>query len=60
MKAWIVPPTDGAWVVKDVPAPEPGRSKGLLKIRASGLGHTDGRRTAASCPGPFTRDQRRE
>ncbi len=55
MKAAIVPLTNGAWVVKDVPAPVPGPSQVLLKIRASGICYTDVHQTRGELPGPFPR-----
>ena len=41
MRAAIVPSVNAAWVVKDVPTPEPGATQVLVKIRASGICYTD-------------------
>ena len=37
MRAAIVPSVNGAWVLKEVPTPEPGPNQVLIKIRASGI-----------------------
>ena len=55
MKAAIVPSKNGACFVKDVPAPEPGPSQVLLRIRASGVCYTDVHQTRGELPGPFPR-----
>jgi D-arabinose 1-dehydrogenase-like Zn-dependent alcohol dehydrogenase len=55
MKAAIVPAVKSAWVVKDVPTPEPGPNQVLIKIRASGMCYTDVHQTHGAIPGPFPR-----
>jgi 2-desacetyl-2-hydroxyethyl bacteriochlorophyllide A dehydrogenase len=55
MKAAIVPAAHGAWVLKDLPTPEPGPGQVLVKIRASGICYTDVHQTHGELPGPFPR-----
>ena len=55
MKAAIVPSANGAWVLKEVPTPQPGPNQVLLKIRASGICYTDVHQTRGELPGPFPR-----
>jgi alcohol dehydrogenase len=55
MKAAIVPSIKGAWVVNDVPTPEPGPTQVLLKIHASGICYTDVHQTRGELPGQFPR-----
>jgi len=53
MKAAIVPAVNGAWVIRDVPRPEPGPSQVLIKIRASGMCYTDVHQTHGAFHNPF-------
>jgi alcohol dehydrogenase len=55
MKAAIVPSANGAWVIQEVPTPEPGPSQVLIKIRASGMCYTDVHQTRGDLPSPFPR-----
>jgi alcohol dehydrogenase len=55
MKAAIVPSANSAWVLKEVPTPEPGPNQVLIKIRASGICYTDVHQTHGGIPGAFPR-----
>src|SRR6516165_10325298 len=55
MRAAIVPSTNSAWVLQEVPTPEPGPNQILIKIRASGMCYTDVHQTRGEIPGPFPR-----
>ncbi len=55
MRAAIVPSTNSAWVLREVPTPEPGPNQVLLKIHASGICYTDVHQTRGELPGPFPR-----
>jgi D-arabinose 1-dehydrogenase-like Zn-dependent alcohol dehydrogenase len=55
MKAAIVPAANSAWVLQDVPTPEPGPNQVLIKIHASGLCYTDIHQTKNELPGIFPR-----
>jgi alcohol dehydrogenase len=55
MKAAIVPSANSAWVLKEVPTPEPGSNQVLIKIRASGICYTDVHQTHGGIPGAFPR-----
>jgi alcohol dehydrogenase len=55
MKAAIVPSPNAAWVVKDVPTPQPGPSQILLRIHARGICYTDVHQTRGELPGAFPR-----
>jgi alcohol dehydrogenase len=55
MKAAIVPSANSAWVLKEVPTPEPGPNQVLIKIRASGICYTDVHQTHGGIPGVFPR-----
>ncbi len=41
MRTAIVPSANSAWVLREVPTPEPGPNQVLIKIRASGICYTD-------------------
>ena len=41
MKAAVVPSAGAPWEVREMPAPEPGPTQVLIRIRASGLCYTD-------------------
>jgi len=41
MKAAVVPAVNARWEVREIPAPEPGPTQVLIRIRASGLCYTD-------------------
>ena len=51
----IVPSTNSAWVLREVPTPEPGPNQILIKIRASGMCYTDVHQTHGGIPGTFPR-----
>jgi dehydrogenase len=53
MKAAIVPAAKSAWVLKEVPTPQPGPNQVLIKIRASGMCYTDVHQTHGAIPIPF-------
>jgi D-arabinose 1-dehydrogenase-like Zn-dependent alcohol dehydrogenase len=53
MKAAIVPAANSAWVLKDIPTPEPGPNQVLIKIRASGMCYTDVHQTHGMIPLSF-------
>jgi alcohol dehydrogenase len=55
MRAAIVPSTNSAWVLGEVPMPEPGPNQVLIKIRASGMCYTDVHQTHGDIPGSFPR-----
>jgi alcohol dehydrogenase len=55
MKAAIVPAANSAWVLKEVPTPEPGPNQVLIKIRASGMCYTDVHQAHGGVPGAFPR-----
>jgi D-arabinose 1-dehydrogenase-like Zn-dependent alcohol dehydrogenase len=55
MKAAIVPSINGAWVLREVPTPEPGPNQVLIQIRASGMCYTDVHQTHGHIPGVFPR-----
>jgi len=55
MRAAIVPSTNSAWVLREVPTPEPGPNQVLIKIRASGMCYTDVHQTRGEIPSPFPR-----
>jgi D-arabinose 1-dehydrogenase-like Zn-dependent alcohol dehydrogenase len=55
MKAAIVPSANSAWVLTEVPTPEPGPNQVLIKIHASGICYTDVHQTRGELPGPFPR-----
>jgi alcohol dehydrogenase len=55
MRAAIVPSTNSAWVLREVPTPEPGPNQVLIKIRASGMCYTDVHQTRGEIPIPFPR-----
>ena len=55
MRAAVVPATNSAWVLKEVPTPEPGPNQVLIKIRASGMCYTDVHQTRGDIPSPFPR-----
>jgi alcohol dehydrogenase len=55
MRAAVVPSTNSAWVLREVPTPEPGPNQVLLKIHASGICYTDVHQTRGELPGPFPR-----
>ncbi len=55
MRAAIVPSANSAWVLREVPAPEPGPNQVLIKIHASGICYTDVHQTRGELPGPFPR-----
>lgn len=55
MRAAIVPSVNSAWVLREVPAPEPGPNQVLLKIHASGICYTDVHQTRGELPGLFPR-----
>ena len=51
MRAAIVPSTNSAWVLREVPTPEPGPNQVLIQIRASGMCYTDVHQTHGGIPG---------
>src|SRR5260370_14274995 len=55
MKAAIVPSVNSAWVLREVPTPEPGPNQVLIKIRASGMCYTDVHQARGEFPSPFPR-----
>jgi 2-desacetyl-2-hydroxyethyl bacteriochlorophyllide A dehydrogenase len=55
MRAAIVPSTNSAWVLGEVPTPEPGPNQVLIKVRASGMCYTDVHQTRGEIPSPFPR-----
>jgi len=55
MKAAVVPSANSAWVLREVPTPEPGPNQVLIKIRASGMCYTDVHQTQGHIPAPFPR-----
>ena len=55
MQAAIVPSANSAWVLQDVPTPEPGPNQVLIKIRASGMCYTDVHQARGEIPGSFPR-----
>src|SRR5580658_6163807 len=55
MRAAIVPSVNSAWVLREVPTPEPGPNQVLIKIRASGMCYTDVHQTRGEIPSPFPR-----
>ena len=55
MRTSIVPSINSAWVLREVPTPEPGPNQVLIKIRASGMCYTDVHQTQGHIPAPFPR-----
>jgi alcohol dehydrogenase len=55
MRAAIVPSANSAWVLGEVPTPEPGPNQVLIKVRASGMCYTDVHQTRGEIPSPFPR-----
>jgi D-arabinose 1-dehydrogenase-like Zn-dependent alcohol dehydrogenase len=55
MRTAIVPSANSAWVLREVPTPEPGPNQVLIKIRASGICYTDVHQTRGEIPSPFPR-----
>src|SRR5438034_9557034 len=55
MQAAVVPAVSSSWQVKDVPQPQPGPIKVLVKMHASGICYTDVHQTFGHLPGPFPR-----
>jgi alcohol dehydrogenase len=55
MRTAIVPSANSAWVLQEVPTPEPGPNQVLIKIRASGMCYTDVHQTRGEIPSPFPR-----
>jgi 2-desacetyl-2-hydroxyethyl bacteriochlorophyllide A dehydrogenase len=55
MKAAVVPSIKSAWVLREVPTPEPGPNQVLIKIRASGMCYSDVHQTRGEIPSPFPR-----
>ncbi len=55
MRASIVPSANSAWVLDEVPTPEPGPNEVLIKVRASGLCYTDVHQTRGEFPVQFPR-----
>jgi alcohol dehydrogenase len=55
MRTAIVPSANSAWVLREVPTPEPGPNQVLIKIRASGMCYTDVHQTRGEIPSPFPR-----
>lgn len=55
MLAAIVPSVNSAWVLQEVPTPEPGPNQVLIKIRASGMCYTDVHQTHGAFPLTFPR-----
>jgi len=55
MQAAIVPSVNSAWVLREMPTPEPGANQVLFKIRASGMCYTDVHQTRGEIPSPFPR-----
>jgi len=53
MRAAVVPSANSAWVLKDIPTPEPEPNQVLIKIRASGMCYTDVHQTRGEIPSPF-------
>jgi D-arabinose 1-dehydrogenase-like Zn-dependent alcohol dehydrogenase len=51
----MVPSPNSAWVLREVPTPEPGPNQVLIKIRASGMCYTDVHQTRGEIPGAFPR-----
>ena len=50
MRAAIVPSANSAWVLREVPTPEPGPNQVLIKICASGMCYTDVHQTRGALP----------
>ncbi len=55
MRAAIVPAVNSAWVLGEVPTPDPGPGQVLVRIRASGICYTDVHQTRGQLPGRFPR-----
>jgi alcohol dehydrogenase len=55
MRAAIVPSANSAWVLGEVPTPEPGPDQVLIKVRASGICYTDVHQTRGEIPSLFPR-----
>jgi 2-desacetyl-2-hydroxyethyl bacteriochlorophyllide A dehydrogenase len=55
MRAAVVPAVNSAWVLGEVPTPDPGPGQVLVKIRASGICYTDVHQTRGQLPGRFPR-----
>jgi alcohol dehydrogenase len=55
MRAAIVPSANSAWLLEEVPTPEPGPNQVLIKVRASGMCYTDVHQTRGEIPIPFPR-----
>jgi D-arabinose 1-dehydrogenase-like Zn-dependent alcohol dehydrogenase len=55
MRAAIVPSANSAWLLREVPTPEPAPNQVLIKIRASGMCYTDVHQTHGGIPGAFPR-----
>ncbi len=51
MRAAVAPSLHGRWELRDIPAPTPGPTQVLIKIRASGLCYTDVHLTEGALPG---------
>ena len=55
MKAAVVTAAGSAWLIQDVPQPQPGHNQVLVKMHASGICYTDVHLTLGHFPGPFPR-----
>jgi alcohol dehydrogenase len=55
MRTAVVPSVKSAWVLREVPTPQPGPNQVLIKIRASGMCYTDVHQTRGEIPSPFPR-----
>jgi D-arabinose 1-dehydrogenase-like Zn-dependent alcohol dehydrogenase len=55
VKAAVVPAVSSSWQIQDVPQPQPGPNRVLVKMHASGICYTEVHQTLGHLPGQFPR-----